>query len=108
MANPWEPAESYFLGDVVRIGPSTVLFTGAEAFRTVFAPGNGFDKAREYEALDLLPNVPHLFSVRDGRRHAVMRRRIAKAVSLIRPGENSVLILPSVLERNCSGSRSAL
>ena len=64
----------------MRIGPSTVLVTGPDAFRTVFGPGNCFYKAQEYEALDLLPNTPHIFSVRDPKLHASMRRRIARAV----------------------------
>lgn len=64
----------------MRIGPSTVLITGPEAFRTVFGPGNCFNKAREYEAFDLLPDVPHIFSVRDPKLHASMRKRIGRAV----------------------------
>ena len=65
----------------MRVGPSTVLVTGLEALKTVYGPGNRFAKAREYEAFDLIPGLPYLFSVREEKLHAQMRRRVAKAVT---------------------------
>jgi hypothetical protein len=69
-------------GPIVRIGPRTVLIADPEAFRTVYGPRTTFPKGQEYEAFNLLPNVPNIFSVRSLREHSYMRKRIAKAVRL--------------------------
>jgi benzoate 4-monooxygenase len=68
-------------GDVVRIGPRTVLAGSAEAVRKVFGYGENYlDKSADYNALVI--HTPSIFSETDRTAHARKRRIAAHAYSM--------------------------
>ncbi|KIY00909.1 uncharacterized protein Z520_03575 [Fonsecaea multimorphosa CBS 102226] len=68
-------------GDVVRIGPRTVLAGNAEAVRRVLGYGDNYlDKSADYDAL--VVHTPSIFSEVDRTAHARKRRIAAHAYSM--------------------------
>ncbi|OQV04057.1 hypothetical protein CLAIMM_09006 isoform 2 [Cladophialophora immunda] len=68
-------------GDVVRIGPRTVLAGSAEAVRKVLGYGDHYlDKSPDYDAL--VVHTPSIFSETDRTAHARKRRIAAHAYSM--------------------------
>ncbi|RGP66706.1 hypothetical protein FSPOR_6446 [Fusarium sporotrichioides] len=73
----WECLLTSGRGPVVRIGPNRYIFNTPEAMKTIYAPGGGFRKSDWYSV-----GGDNLFSMRDEKRHATRRRKVAQLYTM--------------------------
>ncbi|PSN62543.1 cytochrome P450 [Corynespora cassiicola Philippines] len=68
-------------GSIVRIAPNELSIDDPNALNTVYGHGTHFTKSPWYEASGQ-PNVSNLFTERNSRNHATLRRKVASLYSM--------------------------
>ena len=67
-------------GPVVRIGPNEVSFNSLSALRTIYGPGNGFERTSFYRMFDVYGR-PNLFTFASGQLHRERKKLLSHIYS---------------------------
>lgn len=78
--NNHDPQGSYFTGDIVRFGPSSLMFNTSSAMNTIYGVRANVSKAEGYATLSP-SRSPNILSARDKNVHAFKRKTQAHVYS---------------------------